>query len=416
MYKVKVVSLFINLLLLVLFVESCVGNISTQSNSMECIRSFREFAYYGADMSSRINTAPPSAPWGTETRIPLQTIEGYRVSEIQVVASRLVGGKEEIWLVQSLDSADEAIPQSTNSFLIYQVESKKWEVVSGDIENSGLFVNDLFVTRDGDVWGRTVWDTVHGKTNLVKIPVISKFNESTRRFEFAKGGVEIPWTLFSYNFFPWPEIVLDSNDVFWVFVKNDGIYRFDPIAEATEKQADLSGINVIQTALSSDGNIYFEAFDEKIYSEENFFRITDKMLYKFDPKTKAIVSLGFPDKPWPVFSGMVAGRDDKLWLGAIGYRDLNGDWVLIHPDPEAYFASAGDVYAAPPTLMMESSDGILWYKKSLDDVRISGMAWFNPNTREGCMFTNIVSNIIEDSDRQLWLAADGKLFKYQLMP
>ena len=65
---------------------------------------------------------------------------------------------------------------------------------------------------------------------------------------------------------------------------------------------------------------------------------------------------------------------------------------------------------------MESYDGILWYNKSLDDVIISGMAWFNPNTREGCMFTNIVSNIIEDSDRQLWLAADGKLFKYQLMP
>ena len=51
---------------------------------------------------------------------------------------------------------------------------------------------------------------------------------------------------------------------------------------------------------------------------------------------------------------MVAGRDDKLWLGSIGYRDLNGDWGLINPDPESYFASSGYVYAAPPTLMMKN--------------------------------------------------------------
>ena len=399
--------------------SSCASGSVIQVHPMECIKSFHEFAYSGLEpnLDGEVNKILPSPPWQIEAKIPLQKTEGYWVFETQVVASRSVGGKVEIWLVEDLIPTDESSQLNTNIFLIYQPKSQSWEAVSADIGDSGLLAGDIFVTSDGSVWSKTVWDTIHERTVLEKVPVLSKFNENTRRFEFAKGVLKIPWTLFTYNFFPWPEIVLDNNGVFWIFAKNDGVYRYDPVAQRTEKQASLSGLNVTQAALSPDGSIYFEIFSEKIYSKESFFHLSDGMLFQFIPKTKEIVPLDILDEPWPVFSGMLVDPMGRLWLGAIGYREPDGEWKRIHPDPQEYFKHAGDTYWATPTLMLESSDGVLWYRKFLDlDLRAEGTAWYDPQTGEGCMFTNIAANIIEDSERQLWMVADGKLFKYQLTP
>jgi hypothetical protein len=407
-------AFFTFFLILAPHISSCASGVVAQEHPMECIRSFQEFAYSRPDLYPQIDIVLPSAPWEIEAKIPLQKIEDYRVAGSQVAASRSISGKLEIWLVQTLSPANESNQQYTNNFLVYQTELQNWETVSAEIGDSGLFVEDIFVTSDGSVWGKTVWDITHERTDLEKAPVLSKFNESTRRFEFAKGVLEIPWTLFSYSSFPWPEIVLDNNGVFWIFAENDGIYRYDPVAQKTEKQADLLGLDVTQTALSPDGNIYFEVYSEKIYSQESFFRLLDGMLYRFIPETKEIASLKIPKEPWLVFSGMLVDHDNKLWLGAIGYREPDDNWHLIHPDPKNKFVGAGDVYQAPPFLMLESSDGILWYKKMLGDVRADGTAWYDPRTGKGCMFTNIAANIIENSEQQLWMVADGKLLKYQL--
>jgi hypothetical protein len=185
--------------------------------------------------------------------------------------------------------------------------------------------------------------------------------------------------------------------------------------QTTEQEIDLSGFYVTQAVSSLDGTIYFEKYTDRIYSTETFFRLVEGMLFQFSPETKEVVPLDIPDEPWPIFSGMLVDRARNLWLGAIGYREPDGTWYLIHPDPEGYFKHAGDAYWAPPRLILQSSDGILWYQKALDsDLRAEGTAWYDPQTGEGCMFTNLAADIIEDSEQQLWLVADGKLYKYIL--
>lgn len=397
--------------------SSCASGSVIQVHPMECIKSFHEFAYSGLEPSldGEVKKIPPSPPWQIETTVPIHHVEGYVISSVDTEITRSIGRRQEIWIAETL--FETAGYNNKNVFVVYQPKSQKREFVLADIGDSGFFVENLFVTNDGSIWGKTVWDTIHGQPDLEKVPVLSKFNENTRRFEFAKGVLEIPWTLFTYNFSPWPEIVLDNNGVFWIFAKNDGIYRYDPATQRSEKEADLLGLNVTQVALSPDGSIYFEIFNEKIYSKESFFRLLDGMLFQFIPKTKEVVPLKIPDEPWPVFSGMLVDPMDRLWLGAISYREPDGEWKRIHPDPQEYFKHAGDIYWATPTLMLESSDGVLWYRKFLDlDLRAEGTAWYDPQTGEGCMFTNIAANIIEDSERQLWMVADGKLFKYQLTP
>jgi hypothetical protein len=397
-------------------ISSCASDFVEQERPMECIRSFQEFAYTRPDLYPEIDLVLPSEPWEIKAKIPLQEIEDYWEFEIQVAASRLVNNKSEIWLIEDLIPTDESNQLNTNNFLIYQPESQSWETVSAEIGDSGLLAGDIFVTSDGSVWGKTVWDTTYERTDLEKVPALSKFNESTRRFEFAKGVLEIPWILFSYGTFPWPEIILDKNGVFWIFAENDGIYLYDPVAQKTEKQADLLGLDVTQTALSLDGSIYFKVYSDKIYLQESFFRLLDGTLYRFIPETKEIISLKIPEDPWLVFSEMLVDQDNKLWLGAIGYREQDDTWHLIHPDPKNMFVGAGDAYQSPPFIMLESSNGILWYRKDLGDVRADGTAWYNPQTGEGCMFTNVSANVIEDTENQLWLVANEKLFKYQLTP
>lgn len=405
--------------IMMLFLGSCNSNlvVGTEAISNVCINSFQEFAYSGTDIdqTTEVKTILPPFPWQVEAVLPTYDAKGYSVLSVDTEATRSINGSQEVWILEHL-SASEAGYSNKNVFVVYQSESRNWKTVSADIQGSDLFVGDLFVTSDGSLWGQTVWDTTpRGQSDLQKIPILSKFNENTQRFEFAEGVLEIPWVLSSHNFFPWPQILLDDN-AFWFFVRNDGLYRYDPSSQETEKRASLLNSNVTQTALSTDGSIYFEIYSEKIYSKESFFRLSDGMLFQFFPKTNEIVPLDIPDGKWPVFTGMLVDHRDRLWLGAIGYQDLNGAWKLIHPDPQEYFEHAGDIYWASPTLMLESSNGILWYRKFLDDTRANGTAWFDPQTGEGCMFTNLAVNIVEDTEQQLWLVADGKLYRHPFNP
>jgi len=89
----------------------------------------------------------------------------------------------------------------------------------------------------------------------------------------------------------------------------------------------------------------------------------------------------------------------------------------LYPDTEKYFENIGNPTFATPHLMLESSNGLLWYKKYLDmGINHEGTAWYDPRTGQGCMFTNLAVNIIEDSKQQLWLVANGELYKNLLRP
>jgi hypothetical protein len=43
-----------------------------------------------------------------------------------------------------------------------------------------------------------------------------------------------------------------------------------------------------------------------------------------------------------------------------------------------------------------------------------GTAWYDPEAGKGCLFTNLASYIVEDANKQLWMVADGKLYRYPL--
>lgn len=205
-------------------------------------------------------------------------------------------------------------------------------------------------------------------------------------------------------------ILPDYHNGFWIYVTKDGLYRYLVTDQKIDKIVNLPDIVVSQIALSNDGIIYFQKYNEKIYSEDSFFRITEGMLYEINPSTKMVNELKLPDEAWPIFNGMLVDDSGNLWLGENGYRGSDGQWYLMHPDPSSYFIHAGDPAYAPLRLIAQSSDGILWYNRDMEDVRIDGTAWYDPKSKNGCLFTNFAGSIVEDSNQRLWLKMDRKLF------
>ena len=67
--------------------------------------------------------------------------------------------------------------------------------------------------------------------------------------------------------------------------------------------------------------------------------------------------------------------------------DGSGSFVWESPEPQA-----------------ETEDGRIWYKS------MRGLAWHKPETGEWCMFTSAKSNIVKDSQGNLWIIYDNALY------
>jgi len=373
---------------------------SATATSEECIQSFDTFAYRAAlDTSLKSTRLLPA--WQIEAVIPFPESERNHSSFIYPQITRYVTGQQEVWLIL------------VNTVAIYRPKTQDWEMVSRQIENTDFVVDALFVTQDQTVWGKPGWNPAEEHPNTEGMPVLSKFNETARRFEVVRGMLDLPFVT-ERNYYRLTEIVLDNQNIFWIFAEDDGIYRYDPSIKIVEKRQDMPDLQIVDAALSTDGSIYFQVHG---WSEEAPFQLLENTLFQFSPGTNTITPVNMPDGQWPIFSGLLVDHRGRLWLGSIGYRDTDGIWHLVHPHPEEYFDHLGDYMWSPATLIFESSDGVLWYRRYLDSSGwAEGIAWYDPKTEEGCLLTNQYTNIVEDSEQQLWIAADGKLYRHPVNP
>ena len=404
-------------LIFVMLTNSCASPVNNSNVSIDqiinspttCYKEFPQFAYEVIDSGFPVESLAPADPWQVEADLSDKLIENdLGFSGIDVMFARSVNGSSEIWLARPTKHQKEDV----SSVVVYQMISKEWRFIPDVIAGTDVFVSDIFLTSDGSIWGRNTWGWE--KISPSSGPVLSKFNENTRQFEFASGALEVPYN--DEQRFVNIEILVDKQDTFWLFVENDGLYHYDPISQQTTKQINLRGINGASPVLSADGSIYFKDDSYEKYALNNpNFSVFKEMLFKFIPATGELIELEIPNEPWPIFGDMFMTQSGQLWLGSIGYREPNGSWYLVHSDINLYFEHAGDIAWISPNIMLESSDGRLWLKKYIDSgLRNEGTAWYDPKTGEGCMFTNIPSNIIEDSQQQLWMFADGKLYRYSL--
>lgn len=378
-----------------------------------CIRSFHAFAYNGPRYVDRAQNPriAPQSPWQAEaTNAKLPSI-ARTYSLNNAVLTRKVGGNAEIWIELSTNQYDLIIPQSDlnrEGFSIYRPHDDTFEWVSGVAGDTNNSVVELYVDSNGTVWGRTLWEQQASSSTSTNLSVLTKFNEQTRRFELVEGVPDLSSS----------KILLDESDIFWIFVSYDAIYRYNPSTSTLKKQTNIvNGGEVVDVSESPDNTIYFSLFDPN--SMVDYYTLSGKRVYQFNPASNQIDLISFPDwlEWYPPYSGLLVDTQGSLWLGSLARRDVNGGWKPVHrPYAGRYRRNeTGRGWWSAPRIMMESSDGRLWFTKFMDTGGlVDGTGWYDPQTQKGCMFTNYYTNVVEDSNGFVWAVVDGTLYKYDL--
>lgn len=361
--KVRFIIATVPLLLLIFLGVLYYKSQRPEKHENQCLGSFNEFAY----SVPQKNTLPlektlPQAPWKIEALLPVPSDDYTLVS---VEAARSINGYSEVWLKKDTSFS---ISQGTiHEYMIYRPDIKTWETISAQIDDTEAYVQKLFVSKDGSVWGQNAWTAY---SNPSGIPVLSKYNEKEEKFEVEKNIVSIPsaWRN-SGGYDYWSKVLLDQSGTFWILANKDAIFSYNPVSQEVKRYAEIPDFLVSYTSLGPDHNIYItRQWDTTVFS------IQDKEIWKFDPQTGDLKNLGTPPEPWPAYNNIVVDHSGKLVLGAVGWLSKNAVWHRIYPHPLTYFWNMkwnGDYRWYTPELILESSDGRLWYRKKLDD----GVAW-----------------------------------------
>jgi len=382
-----------------------------------CIDSFDNFAFSTPDIDgSEQEKILPGNQWVIEALLP----EEARNERYKIAATRSFNNTVQIWLqpVEQVGVYEES-GENKRNYLIYDTGLKRWINVPASIEKTNIFVDRIFIGSDGKVWGRNVWNY---PANIAEIPALSRFNEINHRFEFESITSQIPNGLFdskdkSHTPIPnWNEVLLDANNVFWIFAHQDAIYSYDPDNQSVIRHVSLEEFSVVRDlALAPDGTIYFRNLDirtEGVYLKKG-------QIYQYFPRSEEIKAIQLPKERWPAANSILVDKSGRLWLGVFGWKNPNGEWNAFHPQMDAFIQLNKYLplwkYYQPPTLIMESSDGKLWFaiprSEEWKTLR-SGIAWYDPRTNEGCWCTTEGDNVDEDITRTVWLTAGDNLYRY----
>lgn len=341
----------------------------------------------------------PQSPWMLVAELPPS-----KVVSASLLTSRTINGQVELWIKR-------AIPDSTESeLLIYRTETNDWKLISAMIGNNPISIGKLFVTSDGSLWGAAddfSNSSIHGRDK----PALAKYDETAEKFEFFAPASAISAARIDTDFrIPyWSVVLKDNKDIFWVLVHHDAIYSFDPTSNVVQKHLDLSDQAIYDAVISPYGEIYY-ILDLDTYGKRS---IEQTPLFKFDPVTGKTEYVRIHLEPWPLYGFPFVDLKGRLWIGNLGFLDRDQKWYLLEKSNVFLtnnIETSVDFRWKPARPLLESSDGRLWFQSS------NGTVWLDLDKQVWCWFTTYQSNIVEDSDHNLWMIADRKLYKLSLNP
>jgi hypothetical protein len=338
----------------------------------------------------------PLQPWQSVSDMPMpEQSDTYYRDKVEFARSN--GVSMEVWILRT--STSRTGPK--NSLLIYDVGTNRWQQFPDAFSDFSAEVSDLYLSRSGEIWA-----VGFGLAPFVLNPTenqryIGRYNASQKRFSLVS---------FPQGFPPGWIIYDQARNLFWVFQKERAIYSVDPVHLKTTKRADVSDLNIVaqvSMTIAGDGDIYFLNFG-------NLERWTQSSahLFKYDPKGDRVEGIPFHEALIldPV-TALFGDKSGKLWIGDQAWRTPDGTWYEIVRSPlfVTHMPESGVTYQwDTPEIVLESSDGRLWFKG------FNGMIWLSPQEKDWCWFTTYQSNIVEDEVHNLWIIADNKLYKYSL--
>lgn len=379
-----------------------------------CLDTFDSFAFSTPDIDDPSQELfLPGEPWQKVDILPQEIqSKNYRIAAI-----RSVSGGVEIWAQPYRPSEVYSTDDHTKDFWVFKTHEKIWHKVHSQLDGSDIFVDQLFVLKDGSIWGRNVWKKTENHNGS---PVLSRYDETINQFKPITDTSQIPngKVNIQRNSTQWPEwnsIILDSKDIFWIFVNEDKIFSYDPSINEVKRHASLAKFpKIMQLDLATDGSILFRVLTTE-------YTLHDGQIFRYIPKTDEIKPIILPQEPWPAPNSILIDQLGRLWLGVFGWQEPTGEWKPLHPKIDDFIPLNRDSslwqYYQPPSVFMESSDGRMWFSIPRSDewkTFRSGIAWYDSIKNEGCWFTSEGFNVAEDSHNNIWLIADGSIYRYSL--
>lgn len=297
-----------------------------------------------------------------------------------------------------------ATTQSENPFRIsslMQIDLTKGEILSQftDSSDANAFPTRLFSFENGDLWGTRF--QVEDNASI-----LFHYNEKTKQFEAI-----VDQDSLLTGKFPFPNIVPDDyRNVLWISRYESSVlkvYKFDPSTYKLEEDKILSSLGSRSFVIDPKGLIWvlYKTQDgDKVASynpDASELKEYWERSLKFNSRLK--IPLFFDSK-------------ERLWFGDSAWLDTSQSpplWYELIPSP--YFIVPNPVPFVPygvsgPYSIFESLDGYFWFEGPQGLVRLDTL------NGEWCLMTTEYGGIIEDSRKNLWLLADGVLYKHTMTP
>ncbi|MBI9049163.1 MAG: hypothetical protein JEZ00_07080 [Anaerolineaceae bacterium] len=292
-----------------------------------------------------------------------------------------------------------------SSYWIYSAGSNEWQMLSATTGDGEVMADYLFTGWDGNLYAVNLPITESGDP----FPLLSKFDRSSLRFESIEQSIEITREIVTepYDIIP----LVNSKGYLWLIVVGDGIYSYTVSMNAYDKQFDFSNELILEMEnyeipyanVGADDKIYY-LFSEPVlnYGEKAW------PLYTFDTNKKSSGRILPYLVPWPFrYTSFLGDTQGNIWFDNAGWLGSDENWYQLVPS-SIFIGFSHDVYTSrlsPAKVLLESEDQILWFHHE------NGMMYLDPSEEKWCWFTTYQSNIIEDPEGDLWMIADGKLYK-----
>lgn len=371
--------------------------------SLSCYASFESFSRGETRLNPNIphftrEEFLPDGLWHLQSTFPDYTGANRDYSwEVQLVrtSDESYSGYTEVW-ISGISGGSRA-----KEIAIYLKELDQWKFVPKKIAGEKAFVQDIYLLSNGTIWARNIWEpTELGSSSLV--PMLSRYNEEKQMFELVASSVVAPISLSTTN--RETHTTLDSDDNFWLAVDGYALYKYETEPNQLTKIVDLPLMFIVSIVAGPNGNVYFANKDaDKIYNLD-LMALHPGSLMRFSSKKNEIEEVTLPDLQWPLHGLRLEIENNRLWIDSIGYLNLEDEsWHLLFSDLSKHFEL--DFWQSPYLLLKDSYD-TYWFQLTGDEAS-SGTAWYDLKTGNGCMFTNMSVDVVEDNHQVLWLFASG---------
>ena len=334
------------------------------------------------------------------TQVPLEGWEPIVVSEkdpFRFVSQMMFRNETELWMLRPL--------------MRYSLETQQLKTYEINIEQDALVgLRTLWVTRD-----KTLWIAGIARLDNEKYLLLAYYDET--KDQFVRVIDEDELLLQDFDGSDSPEIKEGINNQLWILY-GGSLIRYDSKTNVAKTILDPEYFYELGSSMTidQDGVLWLVArgVDGALAYEKG-----QRFVMRYDHQSKSSRFYGSP----PGYEGN--NRSFTLFVDHLGrvWADDYG-WLQIHPSGDGtwYHAIRSPIFISDrpigqaqygwfrPAPLLETEDRYIWFGSA-------GLGRLDLLENHWCLLNTIPTNTIAmDSEDNIWIAGDGRIFKQDFQP